>query len=455
MRQTYIFLLAYLACSALLVSLFALSMPATERFIFLFGFDMERPLVQNTPHYSDLTAALDDLAGTGITGVVHTSLGHAEELFARSDGAKGLPDEQKHNADVFALANARGVNMWLSARIVNAITPNGIQATFDSATSAGPLRDYFDSTFVKSVATYSGPGAPYANNCTVVLFEDDSPYHRRDGGGLYWLEDAWPKENNMPSPLMTPPSTEHDTLYASKFPVAYMHYYSLVQKVNPTCRVGLHISNYSLTRTIEGVPVISKLLESIPASAQPSFMLFDSFMKRYATQADHKKEFTQRVMNWRKALPDSMKVFTTAQLHTSNMVGYGLGRTPSLEQLTENIRYAKESGVDGFGYLGKDHEATHTTLQTIAATPKEAAHIHCTHIYPAGGMGVTHAQMGHEMMGYELPDGTYKSINKKCSAEEDVNPFAPNSKEQRLLWVPDPMSGVERWKKAVGLLKEF
>jgi hypothetical protein len=136
------------------------------------------------------------------------------------------------------------------------------------------------------------------------------------------------------------------------------------------------------------------------------------------------------------------------------MVGYGLGRTPSLAQLIENLRYLRTSGVDGFGYLGKDHDASHITLEDTPATSTEEAHTHCTHIY-AFDPRMEHAKMGHEMTGYLLPDGSYKSENHHCSHEEDSDPFAPNADTQRLLWVPDSLSGLARWKKAVELLSTY
>ncbi|MFZ2707113.1 MAG: hypothetical protein WAY88_03215 [Minisyncoccia bacterium] len=412
-----------------------------ETFIFLSGFDMEHSYTKNSVYTTYMASALEDVSHAKTAVVMHASLGHSEQQYALTQGTTGVPNEGAHNTLFFADAKKTRVPAFLNIRLVNnalALNAENLQTvTFEEIASNPSVQEKYLQKIDESVSLYAGKGSPYEKSCTIILGEDETPYHRRDGGGAFWLGSSFPLGvDGKPLPTATP-STQLDTIYIDNYSRLYTLLVARIEKINPACRIGIYIGPSNIVRTIQNHTLLEEFYMRIGDAHQPDIIMFHLYSKMYPTFAEYESVLRYRMNKLRSITPRGTLFFFIAQLHTTNHVGTGMSRTPSLEQLEATIALARELEVDGFGYLGKDHHATHDvplTEQTVTVENKEIKKFVCAHTHPDTKELVTNAY---------------------CSPAEDSNPFAPNSHAQRLLFYPDELSGLKRWYKGLQLLSEF
>ena len=217
-----------------------------------------------------LAPAFTTMAADNVNGIILENLGWDEEGFydfpnslPQPDGSVAFPgtyDEVLYNGTVMSQALAAGVNLWLQVEFpynfINTAVPS---PTYDTSYSvpgspkypgtAYPIGDYQSLTAEQILGpdAYSTSCAPafnpaiqaavvarfnraisgYASHYpsgTVILFEEETPYHDAFGSGYFWLGSNFPVSapctpnlGTADSPVTAPNTALNDTIFAYRW----------------------------------------------------------------------------------------------------------------------------------------------------------------------------------------------------------------------------------------------
>jgi hypothetical protein len=440
-KKTILLALLVLICGISLWWVLRTDLPHKTSFIFLGGLGTERELTAGSAAESALQTALTSLKNTQIVPILSSNLGYAEYKYATSKGAKGLMNEDTYIRDAVRLASTTPTPLWLHIRAnLNHLSNTAASRplTAEEILTDSARREAFLARARTQISLYAGASAPYESACTVVLFEDDSPYASEDQGGRFWLGSAFTStraEASMDGEwrmAFAPANRTNDMLFVDRFTELYTLLHLEVKKINPSCRIGIFPSLNASMRTLDTQPLVSHIFDRLTSATYPDILMVRSFSKSYTTQAEYEKVTRSRIEKMRVTLPSQTNIHLIGQIHTTNEQGKGAGRTPSLLQLEGTLALAKSLPLSGFGYLGKDwHESAPVQMEEVTTDGKKI-----------------------EACVYDHTSGI-RMINDACTFIEDSNPFAPNTKSHNALFETDTIYGLQRWDKALELLTEF
>jgi hypothetical protein len=293
-------------------------------------------------------------------------------------------------------------------------------------------------TLAAAAKIYAGQGTAHERTCTIVLFNDDTPYAAKYEGGYFWLEDSFVatsaeiEMDGSRSLEFAPRTSSNDILFITNMAALYVQAFDTIRTVNPLCRIGIYPNLSTMLRTYKKTPLLSQLLSLIPPTKQPAFVMVRSYSKSHTTYDMFATRTTEHMQTLRNILPRPILMYLVGQLHTTNTQGSGAGRTPSRTQLMHALELAQTLPIDAYGYTGTDrHESAPVKMETVTTT------------------GVTIPACV-----YDHTSGVHM-INDACTFAEDSEPFAPNTRAHFPLIDPDPVHGLARWNLGIALLKKL
>ncbi len=425
-------------------------------FMYLNGVRLNQPLSDSSFH-SAMEHAFSTLQDTGVNAVLQSTIGAEEEYFADThEGTEGAFNEIEYISGITKMAQEHGVPLVLGLHLVENRVPNvrtetdGLdhpqtQVTADEILYNQEIQSAFLHAVDERIAAYRGTHteSPIAHNCSIILFDDTTPYRMFDSSGIFWLGDAYKMgsvaEEDMTDHRIIAPHPPMNGANDMRFVRTAAALFSLmkehIQSQAPECTVGAYLHYSTFLRTFEGTPLLGHFVGLIPPHLQPDFVMVRIFSKSYVTFDEYVTRAETNIPRIRNILKPDTDLFLIGQLHTTNEQGHGPGRTPSLQQLTDTISLVRQLPVDSFGYLGKDVHPT-SFLNQVSAD--------------IDGDGTEEVAWACEYYHY-----THQHMkNIACSPEEDSEPFAPNYHDgHHLLIVPDEKSGTQRFEKGVELLK--
>jgi hypothetical protein len=403
-----------LLCAALLAwPMLAAPALAKPAYVMISGWGLYPDLkAPKKPATVALATALSDIARADIKGIVYGSLGLPPRL------AKRMPagfDAQSYNRALFALAKAQGAGLWLQLRYYDnwLALPSGARAVDAAEVIAdADVRATFLGAAMAAVADYQ---SAFPDDCVIILGEEETIYHERDGSGLFWAgQAAWDKSEKARSGYLAP-SPALDQLFVDHFSAINGLLVKAVRKAYPACSVGIHIGHASLTAE-GGAPEYAAITGNLPPL---DFTFYDLYDKVSPTEADFRRKLAERVALLKEL---GQRVYFLAQLHTTNAFGHGGGRTPSAADIDGTAAAAMALGVDGFGYYTKN------AMPTV-----------CTPEAMAKGFWQNPSK----------PD--QKVSTDGCSPTEDLDPLDPNTAGQKMVY----QNALGRWRYGLAKLKAF
>lgn len=368
------------------ILLFSLAATAAEQhYVMISGWGL-----YPDPASASLQTALSEIGKAHVSGIAYGTLGVEPRIRAKARLNADF-DPNTYNRSLFALAKVRNANLWLQLRyydnwIGNAnLTAPGILSNPASAKT-------FLQSAMASVRTYA---EAYPNACTIILGEEETLYHAKGGGGLFWAgQQLWDASAKLTGDQALRHSASLDEWFVDQYTGITRLLMQQIRSDYPHCRVGLHIGHEPLYQNIGDTPIYGVILRKLQPLV-PDFTFYDLYEKISKTDADFRDKLIARV-KLLKAL--GQPVYYLAQLHTTNAFGAGGGRTPSAGEIEETANLARQLGVDGFGYYTKN-------------------------AIPTKCMESTAGQAG-------------------CNAREDRNPLDPNATGQNMVWQSSP----RRWQ---------
>jgi hypothetical protein len=325
-------------------------------------------------------------------GVVYGSLGWVDSLYQDDQGApnEGTPNsELAYNALIYSLAAKYKAPLWMQLRIFDN------ELTRPDATSLTPTRNY---TAAEILANFEGSGASFRSKvreivtqyatqapgeCTIVVGEEETPYHERFGSGMFWAgrelfnaragASASTCADLPPEGLATCAqigasraakylkNIKTDPTVNNLFAVNVAGIYNLIRNeigsieasTQQVCRVGFHVGHIPLedaaaTAQVNGdSPFIAATKQM---TVKPDFVFYDLYLKASATRAIHYAKLQERTEYLRS---HGLEMLYLAQLHSMNNFQNGLGRTPSDDQIQEMSERSRGLGHAGFGFYTK------------------------------------------------------------------------------------------------------
>lgn len=387
-------------------------------FVMLSGYGLYPPIDQpSDPASAALSKALDDIARDHVAGIVYGTLGALPYAGVLPPGVRTA---NAYNTALFNLARARGATTWLQLRYYD--NQIDIAGTPTNLTAADIISDQQNRTAFldAAMATVDTYEQTFPTACTVILGEEETMYHSKMGGGLFWAGKAmWdnpavPKGGAGNAYLQH--STALDNLFVQNFSTINTMLINAIRQKYPRCSIGIHIGHDPLLENIGNTPVYQLILAKLPPL---DFTFYDLYEKISKTDADFFTKLTDRV-TLLKSL--RQKVYYEAQLHTTNNFGSGDGRTPSKSEIDETLALAEKLGVDGFGYYSKNAAPTICTRATIAQgywqDPRK----------PADRIATT-----------------------GCNPSEDLDPLDPNTSGQQMVY----QNSLARWQYGLARLVSF
>ncbi len=354
---------------------------------------------------STLRTALAAIAKNHISGIIYGTLGVPPRIREKA-GLRDDFDPNAYNEAVFALAKERKANLWMQLRYYDDWVSAGgappAHLTAPQILSDASAEKAFTQSAMAAIRAYA---KAYPDACTVILGEEETIYHSKDGGGLFWTgQKVWDQSTKLSGGQYLEHSEALDQVFVTNFTGIHQLLIRLIKSEFPGCRVGIHIGHAPLYQKIGDEPVYAVILQKL-RPLHPDFTFYDLYSKVSRNGAEFRAKLSDRV-RLLKGL--GQPVYYLAQLHTTNNFGAGGGRTPSAGQLDETFDLAKRLGVEGFGYYAKN------AVPTICTGAKAVA---------AAG----------------------------CSATEDMDPLDPNVTAQNMVWESSP----RRWEYGLSKLRDF
>jgi hypothetical protein len=360
------------------------------------------PSLQASPAIETVLATL---ARDHIAGIVYGTLGIAPRIRAKAHLVPDF-DPNTYNQALFKLARSRKADLWLQLRYYD----NWVSAAGEPAANLTAPRILSDAAVERSfLASAMDAVRPYAEawprSCTIILGEEETLYHAKDGGGLFWAgQSQWDASPKLESGQYLKHSAALDEQFVATFAGINRLLIRRIRNHYPACRVGIHIGHAPLYQLLVGKPVYQLILQKLQPLT-PDFTFYDLYDKISKTEAGFRAKLTDRI----KLLHDlGQPVYYLAQLHTTNDFGAGGGRTPSAAQIDATFQLARQLGVEGFGYYTKNAVPTFCTASTAASSAR-------------------------------------------CDAAEDASPLDPNTTAQNMVWESSP----RRWEYGLSRLVNF
>ncbi|MFT4097317.1 MAG: hypothetical protein QM651_09335 [Rhodoblastus sp.] len=389
---------------------FASSAAAAGRqaYVMLSGWGLYPPASRQSP----IAGAMSDIAKAHVAGIVYGTLGVPPWIRKNRDVPDAF-DPNAYNSQLFSLARSEGATLWLQLRYYDnwvQVNGQGRNITAPEITNDGAMRNAFVAAAMETIGAYA---EAFPRDCTIILGEEETPYHARLGGGLFWAgEQLWDQSvKKGPGEHLSPSRTIEENFvrqYASVNSILI----SAIRKQHASCRIGLHIGHYPLYQKLDGKSEYALALSSMP---RIDFTFYDLYQKVSPNEADFVDKLSKRVAILKQM---GQNVYYLAQLHTTNAFGHGGGRTPSAAGIDRTVALAERLGVSGLGYYTKN-----------------AAPTMC---------GAGQAANENE------PPPTAR-FTAKCDPTEDGNPLDPNARGQNMVFDGSPA----RWRYGLGKLQGF
>ena len=367
------------------------------------------------PASVSLAEALSDIAQYQVSGIVYGTLGVSPNVNANF--SHGF-DPNIYNEALFKSAQDRGADIWLQLRYYdNWLTlgtgPTNLTAPVIIADPTAQAA--FLEAAIAAVDVYE---KAYPLTCTIILGEEETIYHSKTGGGLFWAgQTVW---DNSPKTNVDGQYLAHSSyissIFANRFIWLNRFLMSAIKQKYPNCRIAVHIGDEPLYEMVDNMPIYQYILQGLPPLGFTFYSLFEKISKE---DADFERKLTDRVTLLKRL---RQTVYYLAQLHTTDNFGSGAGRTPSASEIEATIQDASALGADGFGYYTKNSMPTICTQATITR-----------------GF-------------WQDPDNPAVIVpTDKCNPREDLDPLDPNLEGG----APVYQNSSARWRFGLSKLTEF
>lgn len=351
------------------------------------------------PATASLLAALSEIGRDRVSGIAYGTLGVAPRIRAKANLGDDF-DPNAYNRRLFQLARQANANLWLQLRYYDNWIA-GANLTAPQILSDPSAANAFLQSAMAAVRTYENA---YRDNCTVILGEEETIYHSKDGGGLFWAgQEAWDRSAKRAGGQYLRPNAALDEAFVESFTAINRLLIGKIRSEYPGCRVGIHIGHEPVYQTMGDTTGYGLILRKL-APLKVDFTFYDLYEKISRTDSDFREKLSERIPLLKSLGPP---VYYLAQLQTTNSFGAGGGRTPSAAEIDETADMAKRLKVDGFGYYTKNAVPTLCDKSTAST---------------AG-----------------------------CNALEDLNPLDPNTIGQSMVWQSSP----GRWSYGLSKLASF
>lgn len=430
-----------------------------------------------------------DMDGLGdAAGVVYSHMGlmeHPDDT-GNTDLFPAF-DEQAYNNAIFAAARNKNKQIWLHVTPIHNRTSHTRldEQTQQYVTSVENLkikdilygtkstRQQFLDNFRASTAGYLDAFAD--SDCHINLFDEETPFHSRLGGGEFWYRGDWPFGGAGSVPPVDRDDIQNN--FYKDFGTLFAMLKEEIHKVNPDCQVGFHIGHsptylrqFPSSQHPEGQTLLDLAIEKMARRGQaPDFIIYDLYIKAQTDFDTFRKTLIKRKALLDEAVANvpvkgstngevhNIHLYHLAQLHTLNNFQHGAGRTASKEQLRYNMYLVAGLDFDGFGYYTKN--------------PQQTWHLQDDLPIDATSSTLTNSQQGSACMRnprdeaidtdvtkwirkgkrvWHHPD-TNIWLNFSCATSEDAAPYDPNELVRMSVFESSP----ERWRFGLRMLNRF
>lgn len=381
---------------------------ARQAYVMLSGWALYPQLSRQSP----IAHALADIAQARVAGIVYGTLG-IPPWIRKNRNIPDTFDPNEYNSRLFAMARDAGATLWLQLRYYdNWVRANGQERniTAPEISSDATLRGAFVSAAMESVDAYA---EAFPGGCTIILGEEETPYHARLGSGLFWAgQSLWDQSPKKGAGEHLSQNRTVEDNFIQQYASVNSILISAIRKKHASCRIGLHIGHFPLYQKIGGRSEYGIALSEMP---RVDFTFYDLYEKVSPNEADFADKLSTRVALLKQM---GQNVYYLAQLHTTNAFGHGGGRTPSAAAIDRTVALAERLGVAGMGYYTKN------AAPTMCGTGQAAN---------------------------DNNPPPKRRIRAVCDPVEDRDPLDPNLQGQKMVYDGSPV----RWRYGLDKLQGF